>query len=130
MIKPMIPQYFLVLISLLFSLFPYYFRIQKTTKQTPFKTLDLIHFIFLLAILRFVFEFSEFHSHSLRDRPCGTLITSTRDLCTCSGLKPIKFLAPFPGKCFAPTLRGRLGIWSIKFLTPFDRSGFIPQQVH
>ena len=90
---------FIVYFLLIFNLKPF-------QKQTPFRTLDLIRFIFLLAFLRFVFKFSEFHSHSLRDRPRGELTIDINGQCTCWGLKPesIKFLAPLPGKCFCTNL--------------------------
>ena len=44
----------------------------------------------------FVFKFSEFHSHFLRDRPQGELIIATIDQCTCWGLKPESINYPYP----------------------------------
>ena len=67
---------FIVYFLLIFNLKPF-------QKQTPFRTLDLIRFIFLLAFSRFVFKFSEFHSHSLRDRPRGELTVAINGQCTC-----------------------------------------------
>ena len=79
MVKPTIPQYSFILFSCYFNS-----QYSKTTKQTPYKNQIFISvFIFLLAILRFVFEFSQFHSHSLRDRPRGELTVAINGQCTC-----------------------------------------------
>ena len=89
MIKPKISQYLLILFS--------FFKTTINPKATPLGLIFYFPFIFILAFYVLFRVFRCFASHSLRDRPCGTLIISTSDLCTCSGNKPIKFLAPLPG---------------------------------
>ena len=115
MIKPIIPQYFIIIIFIIvFFIVFFIFQQSKTTKQTPFRTLDLICFIFVLAILRFVLSFQSFTFTPWEIDPVGKLVTFYKVTCILAvELKRIKFLAP---------LQGSWEFVSIKFLAPLPGS--------